>query len=171
MNDIPEERCSCNARLKHKCCKESTLGGGKMCVKENKFEILKERLQRAEETLNYLRQLRPLVDSGNGYSTAISFEQMSDYAIKWMEQQTDVILEEESVPIPPELVARMKAVQDKAEVNKSRDSDIFMLLYYLDRALHFMESLEEKGVKMRTEKQNLEFLIDGIGEWRENNEI
>ena len=108
MNDIPEERCSCNARLKYKCCKESVLGGGKMCVRE---------------------------------------------------------LKEEAVPIPRELIARMNAVQDKAEINKSKDSDIFMLLCYLDRALHFMESLEHKGVKMRTEKQNLEFLIDGIGEW------
>lgn len=37
---IPEERCSCNARLKHKCCKESVLGGGKMCVKELKEEAI-----------------------------------------------------------------------------------------------------------------------------------
>lgn len=37
---IPEERCSCNARLKHKCCKESVLGGGKMCVKELKEEAV-----------------------------------------------------------------------------------------------------------------------------------
>jgi len=33
MTNIPEERCSCNARLKHKCSKESTVGGGKMCLK------------------------------------------------------------------------------------------------------------------------------------------
>lgn len=111
---IPEERCSCNARLKHKCSKESILAGGKMCVKE---------------------------------------------------------LKEEAVPIPPELIARMKAVQDKAETNKSKDSDMELLLFYLRRAQSFMEALEQKGVKMRTEKQNLEFLIDGIGEWRENNDI
>jgi len=40
ITNIPEERCSCNARLKHKCCKESTLGGGKMCVKELKEEVV-----------------------------------------------------------------------------------------------------------------------------------
>lgn len=57
MNNIPEERCSCNARLKHKCCKGSTLGGGKMCVKE---------------------------------------------------------LKEEAVPIPPELIARIKNVRERA---------------------------------------------------------
>lgn len=51
------------------------------------------------------------------------------------------------------------------------DSDIFVLLCYLDCALSRIEILENKGVKMRTIKQNLEFLIDGIGEWRENNDI
>lgn len=32
------ERCSCGARYKYKCSKESKSGGGKMCVKEIKEE-------------------------------------------------------------------------------------------------------------------------------------
>lgn len=32
------ERCSCGAREKNKCSKESTHGYGKMCVKELKEE-------------------------------------------------------------------------------------------------------------------------------------
>lgn len=87
MNDIPEERCSCSARPKHKCCKESTVGG-KMCVKP--FKIADE---------------------------------LDDLNVTFL---------------------KAKAI---------------------------IESLENKDVKMRTIKQNLEFLIDGLGEWRENNDI
>lgn len=39
MNNIPEELCSCGARLKYKCSKESKLGG-KMCVKDLKEEAV-----------------------------------------------------------------------------------------------------------------------------------
>lgn len=82
-----EERCSCNARLKHKCSKESSLGG-KMCVKPIKIND--------------------------------EIEELSNTFLK---------------------------------------------------ARRIIESLEHKDVKMRTIKQNLEFLIDGLGEWRESNEV
>lgn len=39
MTDI-YEKCSCGARQKSKCVKESGLGGGKMCVKEFKEQGL-----------------------------------------------------------------------------------------------------------------------------------
>lgn len=87
MNNITEERCSCGARSKHKCSKESILGG-KICVKPLKI---------AEE--------------------------------------------------------------------------VDQLGYTLLKAKEIIQSLEQKDVKMRTIKQNLEFLIDGLGEWRENNDI
>lgn len=80
---------------------------------------------------------------------------------------------EDSSPIPPELILRIKDIRNKAEDNKRQEvsSDLFMLSCYLDRAMSLMEDMEQKGFKMRTIKQNLEFLIDGLGEWRENNDI
>jgi len=33
------ERCSCGAREKNKCSKESEHGGGKMCVRDYKSEL------------------------------------------------------------------------------------------------------------------------------------
>lgn len=54
---------------------------------EDKVDILKDRLQKVESELLYIRQLRPLLETGGGWSAAISFELMSEYAIKWMEQE------------------------------------------------------------------------------------
>lgn len=54
---------------------------------EDKIDVLRDRLQKVEAELMYVRQLRPLLDNGNGWSTAISFELMSEYAIKWMQQE------------------------------------------------------------------------------------
>lgn len=51
------------------------------------IEILINRLQKAENRLRYLGQLRPLIPQEGGYSTAISFEQMSEYATRWMNLQ------------------------------------------------------------------------------------
>lgn len=53
---------------------------------EDKIDTLRDRLQKVEAELLYVRQLRPLLDNGNGW-TAISFELMSEYAIKWMQQE------------------------------------------------------------------------------------
>ena len=56
--------------------------------KQVKLNKLTKRLQEAEYRLLYLDQLRPLVKSGeDGWSKKISFELMSEYAIKWMEQE------------------------------------------------------------------------------------
>lgn len=54
---------------------------------EEKIDILTDRLQKVESELLYIRQLRPLLYTADGWSTAISFELMSEYAIKWMEQE------------------------------------------------------------------------------------
>ena len=59
----------------------------KVREKEREDKILK-RLHDIDNELNYIRQLRPLVpmEDKPGYSKAISFEQMSEYAIKYMEE-------------------------------------------------------------------------------------
>lgn len=53
---------------------------------EERLEILRNRLQEAEDEISRIRQLRPLVDIGGGWSQCISFEQMSEFATLWMEQ-------------------------------------------------------------------------------------
>lgn len=53
-----------------------------------KEDILSERLQKANARLLYLDQLRPLIKTDKeGWMQKISFEQMSEYATKWMEQE------------------------------------------------------------------------------------
>lgn len=55
------------------------------CAKCSKLSKL---LSEARNKLLYLDQLRPLVKTGReGYMKKISFEQMSEYASKWMEQE------------------------------------------------------------------------------------
>lgn len=54
---------------------------------EEKLEILRKRLQDTENELLRVRQLRPLVSIGDGWSECISFEQMSEFATLWMEQE------------------------------------------------------------------------------------
>lgn len=54
---------------------------------QEKIEHLTRRLYIAEGRLLYLGQLRPLLSVDDKYSRAISFEEMSEYAIKWMEQE------------------------------------------------------------------------------------
>jgi len=54
---------------------------------KDKIERLSELLYNARNDLMYVKQLRPLIDQGGGYSKAISFELMSEYAVKWMEQE------------------------------------------------------------------------------------
>lgn len=57
-------------------------------MKEDKEKILEQRIRELTNKLSYLDQLRPLVKSGDeGWSKKISFELMSEYAIKWMEQE------------------------------------------------------------------------------------
>ena len=53
---------------------------------QEKYDILKDRLRETENELVRIRQLRPLVDIGDGWSECISFEQMSEFATLWMEQ-------------------------------------------------------------------------------------
>ena len=53
---------------------------------EEKLEILRKRLRDTENELLRVRQLRPLADIGDGWSQCISFEQMSEFATLWMEQ-------------------------------------------------------------------------------------
>lgn len=53
---------------------------------QEKYDILKDRLQETENELLRIRQLRPLVDIGDGWSECISFEQMGEFATLWMEQ-------------------------------------------------------------------------------------
>jgi len=53
---------------------------------EERLEILRKRLRETENELVRIRQLRPLVDIGDGWSQPISFEQMSEFATLWMEQ-------------------------------------------------------------------------------------
>ena len=54
-------------------------------IKEQK---LIERLSEAENRLLYLDQLRPLIKTDKrGWMQKISFEEMSEYAIKWMKQE------------------------------------------------------------------------------------
>lgn len=54
---------------------------------QEKYDILKDRLRETENELVRIRQLRPLVDIGDGWSQCISFEQMSRFATLWMEQE------------------------------------------------------------------------------------
>lgn len=54
---------------------------------QEKIEYLTSRLHKVECELLYLGQLRPLLTVDDKYSQAISFELMSEYAIKWMEQE------------------------------------------------------------------------------------
>ena len=54
---------------------------------EERLEILRKRLRETEKELVRIRQLRPLVDIGDGWSQCISFEQMSEFATLWMEQE------------------------------------------------------------------------------------
>ena len=54
---------------------------------EERLEILRKRLRDTENELLRIRQLRPLVDIGGGWSQCISFEQMSEFATLWMEQE------------------------------------------------------------------------------------
>ena len=53
---------------------------------EERLEILRKRLRETEKELVRIRQLRPLVDIGDGWSQCISFEQRSEFATLWMEQ-------------------------------------------------------------------------------------
>ena len=56
--------------------------------KQVKLNRLMKRLQNAENRLLYLDQLRPLVKCDKeGYMQKIGFEDMSEYAILWMEQE------------------------------------------------------------------------------------
>lgn len=49
---------------------------------------LSRMVQEERNKLLYIDQLRPLVKSDKeGYMKKISFEQMSEYASKWMEQE------------------------------------------------------------------------------------
>lgn len=52
---------------------------------QQKIDFLKGNLRMLTEELSYLKQLRPLVPSEEGYSTPISFEEMSEYALAWMD--------------------------------------------------------------------------------------
>jgi len=54
---------------------------------EERLEILRKRLRETENELVRIRQLRPLVNIGDGWSECISFEQMSEFATLWMEQE------------------------------------------------------------------------------------
>lgn len=54
---------------------------------EEKLEIHRKRLRDTENELLRIRQLRPLVDIGDGWSECISFEKMSEFATLWMEQE------------------------------------------------------------------------------------
>jgi hypothetical protein len=54
---------------------------------EERLEILRKRLRETENELVRIRQLRPLVDIGDEWSECISFEQMSEFATLWMEQE------------------------------------------------------------------------------------
>ena len=54
---------------------------------EEKYDILKDRLRETENELLRIRQLRPLVSIGDGWSQCISFEQMSEFATLWMDQE------------------------------------------------------------------------------------
>ena len=54
---------------------------------QEKYDILKDRLRKTENELSRIRQLRPLVDIGGGWSSPIGFEQMSEFALLWMEQE------------------------------------------------------------------------------------
>lgn len=57
-------------------------------MKEDKEKILEQRVRELTNKLSYLDQLRPLVKSDTeGWMRKISFEQMSEYAIMWMEQE------------------------------------------------------------------------------------
>ena len=57
--------------------------------KQSKWNKLAARLQKAENRLLYLDQLRPLVKCDKeGWMQKISFEDMSEYAILWMEQES-----------------------------------------------------------------------------------
>ena len=56
-------------------------------VTEWQINNLSERLRKTENELLRIRQLRPLVDIGDGWSECISFEQMSEFAALWMEQE------------------------------------------------------------------------------------
>ena len=54
---------------------------------QEKIEMLSDRLHELRCKLLYIDQLRPLVPCGEGFSRKISYELMSEYAIKWMEQE------------------------------------------------------------------------------------
>lgn len=54
---------------------------------EEKLEILRKRLQETENEMLPIHQLRPLVGIGDGWSQCINFEQMSEFATLWMEQE------------------------------------------------------------------------------------
>lgn len=55
-------------------------------VTEWQINNLSERLRKTENEILRIRQLRPLVSIGGGLSLPISFEQMSEFATLWMEQ-------------------------------------------------------------------------------------
>lgn len=58
-----------------------------MLTNEQKLNILKKQVWEAKNELIRVGQLRPLVKVDEEYSKCISFELMSEYAIKWMEQE------------------------------------------------------------------------------------
>lgn len=58
-----------------------------MLTNEQKLTILKKQVWEAKNELIRIGQLRPLVKLNDEYSECISFELMSEYAIKWMEQE------------------------------------------------------------------------------------
>lgn len=55
--------------------------------KQVKWNKLMVRLQKAENELLRINQLRPLVYSEEGWTRKISIEDMSEYAILWMNQE------------------------------------------------------------------------------------
>lgn len=59
----------------------------KTLTDKEKIELLSKRVHNLQCKLSYIDQLRPLVAMENDWSKKISWEEMSEYAIKWMEQE------------------------------------------------------------------------------------
>jgi len=96
------ERCSCGARDRAKCSKESLSGGGKMCLKteDSLFKNFRE-------TLN------------GGFCADIDYE--SDAWQKVVDEWSE--FKSQCVPIPKELFERMGVIKKKAEENRKKDLD------------------------------------------------
>lgn len=138
-----EERCSCNARLKHKCYKESDNATGKMCMKDLKEEAVPIPV----ELIDRIKNVRERAEENIRRETPL----MPEMSV------------EKSLEISDRGRAKLLNSYSSNESEQPKGSDIFMIRCYLDCALSRIEILERKGIKMRTTKQNLELLIDGIG--------